>query len=401
MSVESVHRLSEDFFQDPHAVYRELTAHGHVHHVEFPSGMRAWVVTGYDLAKQVFADPTISKELYGPAGEVAQANARTVLRLDPPVNDHMLYRDPPHHTRLRKVAMKALSSAVVRDFTPRIQEIAETALDAMAAEDEVDLLTTYAYPVSGSGICEIIGIDAADRTRFQGWLATQVSTADTDVKYAAAADFEAYVYRLFDEREERAAEDLISELMSPAGDGERLDRAELVSMVNAILLGSVGTVAGLIGNAVLMMTAQPALQDELRRDPALIPAFLEETLRYESAGNLASPRFTTEPVELDGHTIGAGEVVLVAAAAVNRDARHFDRPHVLDPHRPENRHLAFGYGIHRCPGAALARTEARIAIAALLARYSDLALAVDVRQLRWQQSMIARTLLTLPVRLTK
>lgn len=401
MSVDSVHRLSEDFFQDPHSVYRQLNEHGQVHHVEFPSGMRAWVVTGYDLAKQVFADPSISKELYGSAGEVAQANANTVLRLDPPVNDHMLYRDPPQHTRLRKVAMKALSSAVVRDFTPRIEQIAESLLDDMAGRDAVDLLKTYAYPLSGSGICEIIGIDAADRTRFQGWLATQISTAETDVKYTAAADFEAYVHRLFDERAEQAGHDLISELMRPAADGEQLDQGELVSMVNAILLGSVGTVAGLIGNAVLMMTTQPRLLGELRRDPDLIPAFLEETLRYESAGNLASPRFTTEPVTLGSHTVDSGQVVLVAAAAVNRDAQHFDRPDEMDVHRPENRHLAFGYGIHRCPGAALARTEARIAITALLARYPDISLAADVEELRWQPSLIARTLLSLPVRLGK
>ncbi|MEU7582069.1 cytochrome P450 [Streptomyces sp. NPDC041068] len=401
MSVDPVHRLSEDFFQDPHSVYRELNEHGQVHQVEFPSGMRAWVVTGYDLAKRVFADPAISKELYGSAGEIAQANANTVLRLDPPVNDHMLYRDPPHHTRLRKIAMKALSSAVVRDFTPRIEEIAESVLDEFAGQDSVDLLTTYAYPVSGSGICEIIGIDAADRTKFQGWLATQISTADTDVKYAAAMEFEGYVHRLFDERREKAGNDLISELMSPSADGDRLDQDEILAMVNAILLGSVGTVAGLIGNAVLMMTTQPHLQDELRGDPELIPAFLEETLRYESAGNLASPRFTTQPLELGAHTIGSGEVVLVAAAAVNRDAQHFDRPDVMDVRRAENRHLAFGYGIHRCPGAALARTEARIAIAALLRRYSDISLAVDIEELRWQESLIARTLLSLPVRLEK
>ncbi|WP_373314543.1 cytochrome P450 [Streptomyces longispororuber] len=295
--------------------------------------------------------------------------------------------------------MKALSGAVVRDFTPRIEQIADDLLDAQPGPGTVDLLKTYAYPFSGSTICELIGIDAADRTEFQGWLTTQISTAEAPEKHAAAAAFEAYVHRLFEEREEKAADDLISELMAPGDDGERLDRRELVSMINAILLGSLGTVAGLVGNTVLTLVTQPRLLAELRRDPGLVPAFIEEVLRYESAGNIASPRFTTEPVRLGGHTVGSGEIVLVAAAAVNRDPHHFEQPHAMDMSRPENRHLAFGYGIHRCPGAALARTEARIAVTRLLARHPDLSLAVDPGDLRWQPSLIARTLVALPIRL--
>ncbi|MFE0171801.1 cytochrome P450 [Streptomyces sp. NPDC059002] len=408
MATDSVHRLSGDFFQNPHAVYRELNERGPVHRVEFPSGMNAWLVTGYDLAKEVLTDPTLSKDLYGPPGEQAESNGNTVLRLDPPVNDHMLYCDPPRHTRLRKIAMKALSSGTIRDFTPRMEKIADSLLDGMAdragtdgmaGQEPVDLLQAYTYPFSISVICELIGIRASDRAEFQGWLATQVSTADADEKHAAAARFEAYVHRLCEERAGKGGGDLVSELMSPADDGDRLDRRELVGMVNVILLGSQETVAGLIGNAVLILLNQPRLLAGLRRDPALVPAFLEETLRYESSGNVATPRFTTAPVRIGGHTVDSGQIVLVAPAAANRDPGRFDCPHDMDPSRPDNRHLAFGYGVHRCPGAAMARTESRIALTRLLSRFPDLSLAVDAEELTWQPSLISRGLLSLPVRL--
>ncbi|WP_329182107.1 cytochrome P450 (plasmid) [Streptomyces decoyicus] len=399
MTTDSVHRLSGEFFQNPHAVYRELNAKGPAHRVEFPSGMNAWLVTGYDLAKEVLTDPSISKDLYGPPGEAAQINGNAALRLDPPVNDHMLYCDPPRHTRLRKIAMRALSSSTIREFTPRIEQIAASLLDAMAGQEPVDLLRAYAYPFSVSVICELIGIRASDRNEFQDWLTTQVSTADVAEKYAAAANFEEYVHRLCEERRGTGGSDLISELMSPADDGDRLDQRELVGMVNVILLGSQETVAGLIGNAVLTMLCQPRLLGDLRRDPDLIPAFLEETLRFESSGNVATPRFTTAPVHLGKHTVGSGQIVLVAPAAANRDPDRFDSPDDMDPSRPDNRHLAFGYGIHRCPGSSMARTESRIALTHLLSRCPDLSLAVDVEELKWQPSLISRGLLSLPVRL--
>ncbi|MDX3228679.1 cytochrome P450 [Streptomyces sp. ME19-01-6] len=398
MTADHIHRLTEDFFQDPHATYRLLNEHGPVHRVEFPNGMNAWLVTGYELAKQALADPSVSKDLYGSAGEIAQANGNVVLRLDPPVNDHMLYSDPPRHTRLRKIAMKALSSRAIRDFTPKISQIADSLLDAMAGKESVDLLEAYAYPFSVTNICDLIGIDASDRTEFQGWLTTQVSTAGVSEKYAAAANFEAYVWRLVEEREKVVGNDLISELVTPSSDGDRLDERELVAMVNVILLGSQETVAGLISNAVRTMLTQPRLLDELKRDPDLIPAFLEEVLRYESSGNIGTYRFTTEPIQLGTQVIDSGQILLVVPAAANRDPKQFDRPDEMDPHRSDNRHIAFGYGVHRCPGASLGRTEAHIAISRLLERYPDISLAVPAEELRWQQSLISRCLVSLPVR---
>ncbi|WP_327145311.1 cytochrome P450 family protein [Nocardia sp. NBC_01327] len=395
--------MTEDFYQNPQATYKLLNEHGSVHHVELPNGMRAWLVTGFELAKKVLTDPTISKDLYGPAGEMAQADANVALRLDPPVNDNLVYADPPRHTRLRKIAMKALSGKAIRDFTPRISEIAESLLQSIDIDgtDSIDLLSAYAYPFTITAVCELIGIDSDDRAEFQGWLQTQLSAAEVADKYIAAANFETYVYRLMGKRDGRAATDFLSELMSPADDGEQLEKRELVAMVNAFLLGGQETTAALIGNSVLAMLRRPELMDELRESPDLVAPFIEEMLRHESSGNVSPPRFTTEPIRLGDKIIDAGQVIVVSLASANRDLAQFSRPDEMDPHRLDNRHIAFGYGIHRCVGSALARMEAKTAVSCLLAHYSKISLDVDIDSLRWQSSSITHGLMSLPVRVTR
>ncbi|MEV6427990.1 cytochrome P450 [Nocardia sp. NPDC051463] len=399
MTTDSVYQLTASFFQDPHSTYRLLNERGPVHHVEFPNGMRVWLVTDYALAKRVLTDPTISKDLYGPVGEIAQTNGNAVMRLDPPVNNHMVYSDPPRHTRLRKIAMEVLSGRVVRDVAPRVAQIAQQLLDAMADEESVDLVEAYAYPFAVTVICELIGIAASDRTEFQGWLITQQSTADPAEKYAAAAKFKAYVARLVEERSANGRTDFVSELIAATDEGGRLDQVELVAMINALLLGSQETIAGLIGHAVLLMLRQRHLLTELVGDPDLIPAFIEETLRYEASSNLSTYRFTTVPIELGGRKIDSGQIVLASLSGANRDPKVFDRPDEVDPHRLDNRHIAFGYGMHFCAGATLARKEAHIAISSLLARYPEISFATAVEDLRWNPSYFTRGLESLPIRL--
>ncbi|MEU6587046.1 cytochrome P450 [Nocardia sp. NPDC046763] len=398
MTEQTLLRLTADFYQNPHATYRELVKSGPVHRVELPNGLRAWLVTSYELAKQVLTDPTVSKDLYGPAGATAQGSANIPLRLDPPINDNLVYSDPPRHTRLRKIAAKALSGNAIRDFTPRIAEIARTLLRLTAGQSDIDLLGSYAYPYTVTVICELIGIDAADRTLFQSWLQTQISAADTADKYAAAANFENYVHGLMERRDGQGATDFLSELMAPDEQGDRLDKRELVAMINAILLGGQETTAALIGNTVLTLLLRPDLMEELRANPDIVPEFIEEQLRFESSGNISPPRFTTAPLRLGGTVIPAGQVVVVSLATANRDPGYFERPTEMDPHRLDNRHLAFGYGIHRCVGAALARSEAKIALSELLSHFSDISLAVEPTELRWQSSSITRGLTSLPVR---
>ncbi|MFI7190278.1 cytochrome P450 family protein [Nocardia nova] len=399
MTVDAPYKLGEDFFQNPYPTYAELNRRGPVQHVEFPSGMRVWLITDYDLAKQVLLDPTMSKDLYGPAGETAQRNGNVVLRLDPRVNDHMLYADPPRHTRLRNIVMKALSGNAVRDLAPRVAEIADALLADMAGRPEVDLIEAYALPLAISVISQLLGVPVADRTIFQTWLTVQLSTAGVDEKYAAAAEFQRYVADLVENRRSGAqATDLLAELIAATDDGGHLSESELVAMVNALLLGSQETTAGMIGNAVRILLGDRGLFEDLRRDDYLIRPFIDEVLRFEGSVHMATYRFTTAQVILGSQRIDSGQIVLVSLAAADRDAEQFDRPHRFDVSRMDNRHIAFGYGVHRCVGAALARTEVSIAVARLLAVFPELDLAVPAGDLCWQSSVITRALVELPVR---
>lgn len=399
MPVGSITELSNEFFQNPHATYKILNDRGPVNQVEFPNGMRAWLVTDYDTAKAVLSDPTVSKDLYGPAGASAQINGNVKLRLDPPVNNNMMYADPPRHTRLRSIVMKALSGRAIEEFMPRVNEIATSLLKGLADKESVDLIGDYGLPFAITVMSELLGVPTSDRTIFQSWLSTQLSTAGVDEKYAAASNFKNYVSRLTDQRRECVGTDLLSELIHEADQGEQLSQEELVATVNALLLGSQETTASLIGNASLLILKDQRLFDDLRHDTDLIDPFLDEVLRYEGSVHMATYRFTTEAITLGSQTIDPGQILLVSLASANRDPKQFENPSKVDPFRAQNRHIAFGYGIHRCVGAALARKEVHIALSRLLEAYPEMTLDVPLQDLRWQSSVITRGLLKMPVRM--
>jgi cytochrome P450 len=192
---------------------------------------------------------------------------------------------------------------------------------------------------------------------------------------------------------------VLSAIVAASEDADRLSADETVSMAFLLLVAGHETTVNLIGNGVLALLRRPDRLAELRADPALVPAAVEEFLRFEGPVNLATYRHTTAPVGIGGTTIPAGEVVLVSLASANRDPAHFADPDELDLHREGGHHLAFGHGIHHCLGAPLARLEGEVAFRTLLGRFPDLALAVDPDELTWRQSILMRGLTRLPVRL--
>jgi cytochrome P450 len=219
-----------------------------------------------------------------------------------------------------------------------------------------------------------------------------------------------YLARLVEHKRERPGDDIFSALvhasesespLDPASGTsvDRLDQNELVSMAFLLLVAGHETTVNLIGNGVLALLRNPDQLAALRADPSLISGAVEEFLRFEGPVNLATFRFTTEPVTLGEVTIPADELVLVSLISANRDPERFPDPERLDITRPAGGHLAFGHGIHYCLGAPLARLEGEIAINALLARFPDLRLAEEPQQLRWRESTLLRGLHDLPVRL--
>jgi cytochrome P450 len=379
----------------PHDTLRQLREDQPARLIEMPDGARVWLLSRYEDARQALGDPRLSKRmrrssLPGSGGS--------------PIGHHMLNADPPDHTRLRRLVSAGFTARRVERLEPRIAAIAAELLDAMAGSAEVDLIDAYAFPLPIQVICELLGVPSADRDSFRSWSNTLVSrglTSDprqNDEVRTAIGQLVGYIVNLLADKRSRPGDDLLSALVDGRDDPDRLTEEELVSMVFLMLVAGHETTVNLIGNGVYLLLAHPEQRRRVEADPTLLPAAIEEFLRYESPVQTSTFRVTTEPVSYGGVEIPAGEPVLVSLMSANRDEKLFTESDRFDVARREAGHIAFGYGIHFCLGAALARLEGRIAIGALLARYPALRLAVPVEDLRWRPGMLIRGLARLPVR---
>ena len=316
---------------------------------------------------------------------------------------HMLNSDPPDHERLRRLVSKAFTARRVEGLRPRITAITTTLLDdmsALGARAEVDLLASFAFPLPITVICELLGVPVADRDDFRTWSATAVSdTAPRELSRAHGAALIRYFMTLLAAKRREPADDLLSALIAARDDADRLSEDELVSMAFLLLVAGHETTVNLIASGVLALLLNPAELDRLRADPSLIGGAVEEFLRYVSPVSNTTFRQAAETLEIGGARISRGDPVLVALSAANRDPARFGDPDRLELGRDSSGHLAFGHGIHYCLGAPLARLEAEIAFAGLLARFGSIRLAVPANTLRWRPSTLIHGLEALPVRL--
>ena len=395
-------RLDEEFLQKPHELFGRLRVEQPVQEVILPRGIKVWLVTRYDDVRAVLTDPTVSKDIlravpllerHSTAEEPQSFEAELALA------GHMLNTDPPDHNRLRTLVNKAFTARRVERMRGRVEQAADDLLDAMARQDEVDLLPAYAFPLPTTVICDLLGVPDGDKDEFRDVSITMTSAAQHEQMAAAAMGMADYLTRLVESKREHPADDLLSALVHVDDDGNRLTEPELRSMAFLLLVAGHETTVNLIGNGVAMLLRNPEQLAALRADPALMPGAIEEFLRHEGPLNIATYRYTTRSLQLGDVLVPPGEFVMVSLASANRDGARFDDADRLDITRDAAGHLAFGYGIHYCVGAPLARMEGEIAIGKLLDRFPDLALARDPGQLRWRPSTLMRGLEALPVRL--
>ena len=402
-TADEVVELDAAFFADPYALYARLRAEGPVARARTPVGLPVWIVTRYDDARRALNDPRLAKDATGFARVLDRhpvpPERRAVFAQE--LGRHMLSSDPPDHTRLRKLVSRAFTMRAIAGMRPRIEALAAELADRMAAgPPEVDLLDAFAFPLPMSVICDLLGVPDTERTTFRRWSNTLLSSDGTGAdRTAAGLAIAQYLGALVAEKRARPADDMLSAIVAASDDADRLSADETVSMAFLLLVAGHETTVNLIGNGVLALLRSPDRLAELRADPDLVPRAVEEFLRFDGPVNLATFRHTTEPVEIGGCAIPAGEVVLVALASADRDPDRFPAPDDLDPHRDVTGHLAFGFGLHHCLGAPLARLEGEVAFRTLLARFPDLVLAVDPGELTWRQSILMRGLTRLPVRL--
>ena len=386
--------FAADFVADPYPVFDLLRRHSPVRAVEVPTG-RLWLITRYADARQVLTDPRLTTRLPSEAAGPGLGSP-DVHRM---LTEHMLNADPPEHTRLRRLVSKVFTPARIERLRPRVQEIADALVDAMLDRRQGDLIADFAFPLPITVICEMLGVPLHDRDSFRAWSNTITASMASGVDDRVPAEsLAAYILELIAAKRATLGDDLLSELIAVRDGGDRLTGGELVAMVFLLLIAGHETTVNLIGNGMYLLLTHPDQRRRLVDDPALVPTAVEEFLRYESPVETSSPRFTTEPVEVAGVTIPAGELVLVVLASANRDPERFADADWFDVARRESPHVAFGHGIHFCLGAPLARLEGRIAFETLLRRLPGLSLAVPPAALAWRPGILLRGLVDLPVR---
>jgi cytochrome P450 len=377
--------------------YAALASTGPVRRVQMPGRAWAWLVTGYAEVRQVLADDRFAKAP-GPANLLAQELAP---HLAPGFTSHVLNRDGQDHARLRRLVGAAFTTRRVAALAPRIQEVADELLDAIDPDATIDLIDAYAFPLPMTVICELIGVPTEARADFRRWSETLIGAnfADRAVFVATLEAEAAFARDLVASKRRDPQDDLLSALVAVRDSGDVLTDDELNSMILILVIAGHETTVNLIGNGVLALLTHPHQLARLLADPALLPGAVEELLRFDGPVQVTFPLVATESVRVGPVQVAAGELVLPALLAANRDPVHTDDPSTLDLTRDTGSHVAFGHGIHHCLGAPLARLEARIALGTLLARFPGLRLAVPADTLTWRPNFLIHGLTELPVSL--
>src|SRR4029450_2209698 len=379
-----------EFHANPYPFYHRLRAADPVHR----TGMGLWVLTRYDDVVTVLRDPRFGREGFDQIlANVYGEGARS-----------MLFRDPPDHTRLRGLVSQAFTPRMIERMRSHIQEIVDRLLDRVQNANAMDVILDLAYPLPVTVICEMLGVPTDAHSGIRQWSADLARSVDaigmpTDediVKRGRAAQQALldYFRDLIRERRQAPRDDLLSLLIAAQEQGDKLTEGELLITCNLLFVAGHETTVNLIGNGLLALLNHPAALAKLRAGPTLPAGAGEELLRYDSPVQRTG-RITDTDVEFDGRKIPKGSFVVTAIGAANRDPAHFPDPDRLDITRRDNRHIAFGFGIHFCLGAHIGRVEGQLALGALLERMPHLRLA-DA-ELQWRESSTLRGLKALPV----
>ena len=389
---------------NPFPLFAEVRELGAVHAVTLADGHAAWLVVRYDEARVALNDPRLSKDM-----QAALATDGNVVAEGLPGPDfarHMLVVDPPDHSRLRRLVSAAFSVRRIEGLRPRVQAVVDELLDAIAArgpETRIDLVSSLAFAVPFTVICELLGVPEANRSALGRGLTAMLAPTSTESEYARAKEASDAVVGMLSElvetKQRAPGDDLVSALIAARDGDERLNQRELLSTIFQLIVAGHDTTASLIGNSVVALIRYPEQLAALQTDPEMMSAAVEELLRFDAPVPHSTFRYAAESIEIAGVTIPKGAQVIISLAAANRDHDHYSSAEMLDIGRPDVHHLAFGHGIHFCLGAALARMEAQLALGSLLHRFPRLRLAVPDEDLHWQHGdgLVLRGLAELPV----
>ena len=379
--------------QDPYPAYAALRGKGRAHRSRL---LNAWIFSHYRDVDEILRD----WKRFSSDGRKARTPGRRTVMPDPGTPS-MLSLDPPDHRRLRALVSKAFTPRAVNALEPHIRSLMNGLLDGIDDLSGFDLMEAVAKPLPVIAIAEMLGVPPEDRPRFRGWsdrrariLEPTIGAEERADAVLAGDDLGAYFAPLVEERRAEPRDDILSGLALAEEEGDRLDEEETIALLRLLLVAGNETTVNLIGNGMLALLQHPEQLQRLRDDPALIPSAVEELLRYDSPVQLDLRRIV-EDGEVGGVPVKRGEDIVVLIGGANRDPERFEDPDGLDVGREGNSQISFGRGVHACIGAPLARLEARIAIEALLERFSSIRLAGPPP--RFRPSIVLRGLETLPV----
>jgi cytochrome P450 len=371
---------------EPDPMFATLRAEQPLSRVQLPYGEPAWLATRYEDIKVVLGDPRFSR-----AAGVGRDEPR--MRLHQAQEGSILSMDPPDHSRLRRLVMKAFTVRRVEELRPRAQEIADGLVDAMVAKGApADVVADFGLPLPITVICELLGVPFEDRTDFRLWSDAFLSTTKFTPQevYECVGKLREYMAGLIAQRRETPTDDLIGALVLARDNEDRLSEEELLSLTQGLLVAGHETTASQIPNFVYVLLTHPEQLARLRADLSLVPKAVEELMRYVPLGQGPGiARYALEDIELGGVLVRAGEPVLPAIHSANRDVSVYTDPDVLDLLRQEASHVGFGHGAHHCLGAPLARMELQVAVDTLLRRFPELGLA-EREDIEWKAGLATR-----------
>ena len=400
MSTPTIERLNPflpEVMPDPYKYYNYYRKHDPVHWgvSSNPKLPGTWYIFRYQDVIKALESPKFGREASKVRDDGEGAPVPKAYRgFSSMVSNWMVFRDPPTHTRLRTIVNKVFSPKMVENLRPAIIGIADCLLDRVHSQGEMDLVDDFAFPLPVMVIADMLGVDPQDRPLFRKWaLALQNASASRlkpspeiyEQAEAATQGFIDYFQKEIAKRHVEPGKDLITALVKARDEGNKLNDEEILATCIHLLTAGHETTINLITKGILALLRQPKALKLLRSHPELMPAAVEELIRYDGPVQMVS-RWAYEDMEIGGKLIRRGDSVGLMLGSANRDEERFENPDELNFQRQEIKHCGFGSGIHFCLGSALARAEATIALNILLNRLPDLQLKSD--SIEWANNIV-------------
>jgi cytochrome P450 len=395
-----------DFLRDPFPVLRRMREEDPVH---WSPRLKSWVLTRYDDCKAVLLDREVSSDRLRPFfATLPGAEAARIGDIVRYLTHWMVFRDPPEHTRLRRLTSKVFHLQSMNAMRPAAEELTQWLLERIGGREEVDFVADFAGPLPALVIMTMLGVPREELARVKRMSdemalfigSSRMSPDKYDIAERATQEMAGFFRELIEDRRRNAKHDLLSELVHLRDGDDSLTQDELIATCILLLFAGHETTTNHIANGLLSLLRFPREFDLLKENPEIAPRAIEELLRYDGPSG-AQVRIVKVEQEMRGKRLKPGDRVFLMLNAANRDPEAYEQPDRLFLARGGPAHLTFGFGMHTCLGFPLARMEGQVALPAVARYWRKIALAVPEERLEWLYSMVFRGMTSLPLNVSR